>query len=161
MSIRLATHVTRFSSAAESSRSADVQGDINLETVIKHGTKQYLKCSVDWYQPMHKHRANDEPQIGFWSTTEATDSRGAIKPISWPEKNFKRAKTHCMGLQPFYGKRPHPLLCAGPRACSWKNSNKWNTCLICCNIFKVYTIHNCGRGSETHDAVGTRDTELL
>ena len=76
-------------------------------------------------------------------------------------ENFKRAKTHWMGLQPFYSKRPHPLLWAGPRACLWKNSNKWNTGLICCDIFKVYTICNCGRGSETHDAVGTADTEVL
>ena len=86
MSLRLATHVTWFSTAAESSRSADVQADISLQTVTKHAMKQYLKCSVDWYQPMHKHRANDEPQIGFWSTYVATDSRRALKRISWPRK---------------------------------------------------------------------------
>ena len=147
MSLRLATRDSVFERSAEQTLCRCTSR--YQSSVTKHATKQCLKCSVDWYQPMHKHRANDEPQIGFhWSDWQPEGIQAHF--LTGKTSNEQRRT-----------KRPHPLLWAGPRACSWKNTNTWNTCLICRDIFKLYTIYNCGRGSETHDAVGTTDTDVL
>jgi hypothetical protein len=43
-----------------------------------------------------------------------------------------------MGLQPFYGNGPHPLLSAGSRAARGKLTSGIPACLNCCEIFMVY-----------------------
>jgi hypothetical protein len=84
MLIRLATHMS-FVFGRGGEQSLCRRTDINLQRVIKNSTKLNLKCCVGWYQPMLMHRANDELQIGFWSTTDTTGQPRAINGISWRE----------------------------------------------------------------------------